>query len=192
MIYKKTDHSRQSIRIPGFDYSQAGQYFITICTKDRQNFLGNIRNGKMYLSKIGNIVNKCWLQITKHYPNTELDEYIIMPNHLHGIIEIPVGVENFQPLQFNKINHFQKIIPRSIGCIIRGFKIGVTKLCKANNPNNQIWQRNYYEHIISDDDSLENIHYYIRENVREWKNDIENITGQQKQRKFDKKRKPMF
>ncbi|GAB5047449.1 hypothetical protein TdN_18410 [Thermodesulfovibrio sp. TK110] len=87
----------------------------------------------MVLNDTGQIAQKCWLEIPDHYPNMILDEFVIMPNHIHGIIFINnkktnVGVQNFEPLQ----NRYQKIIPKSIGSIIRGFKIGVTKLFRQN------------------------------------------------------------
>ncbi len=138
--------NRKSIRLKGYDYSQAGLYFITICCDDRKCLFGKISDGKMIFNETGNVANECWLQIPKHFPNAILHEYIIMPNHVHGIIElipeILVGIQDNEPRTQNiewaqniervqnvepRQNEFQKIIPHSIGSIIRGFKIGVTK-----------------------------------------------------------------
>jgi REP element-mobilizing transposase RayT len=166
-------NNRRSIRIPGYDYSQKGYYFITVCTKNRKESLGRIVKSSTRLTKIGRGVKRSWLAIPNHYPSVCLSEYVIMPNHVHGVIQIindSVGVQNFEPLQ----NEFQKIIPRSLGCIIRGFKIGVTKWCR-NNKISFYWQRNYYEHVIQDDEALENICFYIKNNPSEWENDIENL-----------------
>jgi len=162
---------RKNLRLPGYDYSLPNYYFVTICTKNRECVLGRIVNYKIQLSEIGKIARKCWLDITKHYLNVYLDEWIIMPNHIHGIIEIvddnlvtPHGVEvqNFESLR----NKYQKIIPRSLGCIIRGFKIGVTKLSKQKNIKFK-WQRNYYEHIIRN---------YIVGNPYNWQKDRNNLS----------------
>lgn len=134
--YNPNIHHRKSIRLRGYDYSNTGLYFITICTADRKCLFGKIvpvgadniqpQRQEMILDDAGKIVNCCWLLIPEHFPDVFLHEHIVMPNHIHGIIELtksPVGVENFQPRR----NEYQKIIPHSIGSIVRGFKIGVTK-----------------------------------------------------------------
>jgi putative transposase len=161
---------------------------------------GEIIDGKMILNDAGKIANKCWLEIPEHFPNVVLHEHIIMPNHVHGIIELiksgsnnvsgtPVGVENFQPLQSQyesestvgvqnfeplqspKRNEFQKIIPNSIGSIVKGFKIGVTKWFRNITDNKNLWQRNYYEHIIRNEISYLRISEYIISNTKNWKDD---------------------
>ena len=198
--YNPNIHHRHSIRLKGYDYSQAGLYFITICIKNRECLFGEIVDGKMILNDSGKIAGECWLEIPKHFPNTVLHEHIVMPNHVHGIIELikigspnvgVVGVENFQPQR----NEFQKIIPHSIGSIVRGFKTGVTKWFRNNSvgvqnfeplqPLNdslssngvqnfdpqQIWQRNYYEHIIKNEQSYQHIANYIIRNPENWKKD---------------------
>ncbi len=108
---------RDSIRMRGFDYSKPAHYFITVCTHNRECIFGSIKNGKMTLSELGAAANECWLEITKHFPRTELHEYVIMPNHVHGIIQIIdnpdqtiekpniVGAKNFSPLHFGEINN---------------------------------------------------------------------------------------
>jgi putative transposase len=190
MNYIPQIHHRRSIRLKGYDYSQEGMYFVTICTQDRECLFGKIVGLKTILNNTGKIADECWLQIPEHFPNVILHEHIIMPNHVHGIIELAdksvgvenVGVENFQPLQIR--NEFQKIIPCSIGSIIRGYKIGVTKWFR-NNVGTQhylpqrenfqpqhIWQRNYYEHIIRDDQSYRTISDYIINNPSRWNEDI--------------------
>jgi REP element-mobilizing transposase RayT len=140
MSYNPNIHHRKSIRLQGYDYSQAGLYFITICAQDRKCLFGKIENDEMILNDAGLIANECWLEIPKHFPNAVLHEHIIMPNHVHGIVELiqndvaNVGAENtraenFLPLQ----NEFRKMIPRSIGSIVKGFKIGVTKWFRNSN-----------------------------------------------------------
>ncbi|MEK7369016.1 MAG: transposase [Planctomycetota bacterium] len=168
-------YHRRSIRLKGYDYSQAGAYFITICVKDRKYLLGEVVNGEIILSCIGKIVEKCWVEIPKHFPHVQLDQYVIMPNHIHGIIEILgncVGVENFQPLQ--RTNRYQKVIPKSLGSFVRGFKVGVAKWCRQNQYKHFVWQRNYYEHIIRSEDELNSIREYILSNPLQWQFDREN------------------
>jgi putative transposase len=163
-------HNRQSTRLKGYDYSKAGLYFITICIKERNCIFGKIVDEVMILSDAGEIANEYWLVIPKHFPNAKLHEYVIMPNHIHGIIELTyVGVQNFEPLQ--KKNEFRKIIPLSIGSIIRGYKIGVTKWFRTNGIIHGVWQRNFYEHIIRNEGYYNTIAHYILNNPKKWKED---------------------
>jgi len=175
--YNPKIHHRKSIRLKGFDYSKAGLYFISICCQDRICRFGKIENGKMILNVEGNIANQCWLEIPKHYPNAILHEQIVMPNHIHGIIELAdvVGVQNFEPQHQNfepqQENKFQKIIPRSIGSIIRGYKIGVTKWYRSNTDIENVWQRNFYENIIRNEHAYQKISEYIINNPAKWNDD---------------------
>ncbi len=195
MSYNPNIHKRRSIRLRGYDYSQAGLYFITICCGDRICRFGYVENDKMILNDAGKIADECWLGIPQHFPNAILHEHVVMPNHVHGIIELTnativgaenVGAENVLPQQQNdeiKRNEFQKMIPRSIGSIVKGFKIGVTKWFRKNNtggvnvgaenflPLQQIWQRNYYEHIIRNEQSYQTISNYIVNNPAKWNDD---------------------
>jgi len=179
MTYNPNIHHRRSIRLKGYDYSQAGLYFVTICVQDRECLFGKIENEKMILNDAGKIANECWLEIPNHFPNAVLYEHIVMPNHVHGIVELTqnniavvvVGVENFQPLQQRQQHEFQKMIPRSIGSIVKGFKIGVTKWFRNNTDIGKIWQRNYHEHIIRDEQSYKRISEYIINNPKNWKED---------------------
>jgi putative transposase len=192
MSYNPDIHHRKSIRLKGYDYSQAGLYFITMCVQNRKCLFGKIVNDEMILNDAGKIADECWLKIPKHFPNSVLHEHIIMPNHVHGIVELTqndvanVGAENFLPLQppnespaknESPRNEFQKMIPRSIGSAVKGFKIGVTKWFR-NNPAGeedflapQVWQRNYHEHIIRNEQSYQRISEYIINNPKNWKDD---------------------
>jgi len=167
--------------LPEVNYSLPGYYFVTICVKDRNFLFGHVKDGIMQLNELGITARQCWLDIPKHFPNIIVDEFIIMPNHIHGILhifDVPiVGVQNFEPLHNdrNGFNQYQHIIPKSLGSIIRGFKIGVTKWWRNNGYDGCLWQRNYYEHIIRNDKSLEQIRQYIKENPWNWDNDVENI-----------------
>jgi len=171
MQYNHNIHHRRSIRLKHYDYRQAGLYFITLCTQNRQCLFGHITHQKMILNTAGNSAQQCWQNIPLHYPQVRLHEYIIMPNHIHGIIETTVGAENFPPL------------PRPLGQIIRGYKIGVTKWFQKNknHPIGQsIWQRNYWEHIIRDAGEQKHITDYIINNPTKWEQDKLFIQSQSK------------
>jgi REP element-mobilizing transposase RayT len=217
-------HHRRSIRLKGYDYSKAGLYFITIVTQDMACLFGDIKNGKMILNDGGRIAHKSWMEIPDHFPNTKLDEFVIMPNHVHGIIQIiennmgnmdsgMVGAKNFSPQQSQQfpqekissskrdgeniagtkdISPHPENIPspqlqknrdkknfspkfkspsKTIGSILRGFKIGVTKWFRQNRPGFAVWQRDYWDHIIRNEIELNRIRQYIINNPLKWNDD---------------------
>jgi len=191
------DQGRRSIRLKGYDYTQPGAYFITICTANRGCLFGEVVKGNMQLNPLGNIARQCWLAIPDHFPHTALDEFIIMPNHVHGIVWIvekpdddnvgaknnvganvyspPVGAKNFSPLQSpQQFNDQPRGTSKTIGSIVRGFKIGVTKWARKHTDIHTVWQRNYYEHIIRNDEELYRIREYIINNPTQWAMDREN------------------
>jgi len=103
MKYNPDIHHRRSIRLQGYDYSSPGAYFVTMCTHNRECLFGEIANGKMRLNELGKIASQCWLAIPDHFPHARLGAFVIMPNHVHGIIWIVdniVGAKNFSPLQY--------------------------------------------------------------------------------------------
>lgn len=178
-----TYSQRKSIRLKGYDYSQEGLYFVTICTQGHICLFGEIYQHEMILNEVGKMVEKCWLDISYYFPDIALHDYVIMPNHIHGILEIIVGTNNNSS---EKIGIFESP-KRTIGSVIRGFKNGVIKRLKetglleqilANNysplqqiKRNSIWQRNYYEHIIRNENSCNKITDYINLNPSNWKKD---------------------
>jgi REP element-mobilizing transposase RayT len=184
MSYNPNIHHRRSIRLKEYDYSQEGLYFITICCQDKICRFGKIENGGMILNDLGEIAQQCWLEIPQHFPHAMLHEYVIMPNHIHGIIELAqVGAKNFSPPSISspsissescdndnlRAKNFSPLphgTSRTIGSIIRGFKIGITKQLGFS-----IWQRNYYEHIIRNEQSHQNISNYIVHNPEKWQDD---------------------
>ena len=187
--YNPNKHQRRSIRLKGYDYSQPGLYFITICCQDRACLFGRVVNDEMELNDAGKIAEQYWLDIPKHFPNVVLHEYVVMPNHVHGIIEIAetdgmdiggadiVGAKNFSPLRHTP--HQPQPSPpqrprgtsKTIGSMVRGFKIGVTKWMRNNTNVHDVWQRNYYEHIIRDEQSYHRIAEYIKNNPANWQDD---------------------
>ena len=161
-------NNRKSIRIPNFDYSSPGSYFITICTHQMHEIFGKIVDEKMIMNEMGETAKKYWIDIPIHYPHMELDEFVIMPNHVHGIINIIDDITVWSQDPVTRINRFQQIIPRSICTAIRGYKLGVTKWARNNTSHYTVWQRNYFEHIINNDDELDRIRDYIQYNPLNW------------------------
>jgi putative transposase len=173
--------NRKSVRLKDYDYSQPGEYFITICTHNHECTLGEIINGEMHLNEIGKIIEEEWLRTEIIRPDVQLDEYVILlhalrvaviglrlPNHVHGIIilnegrgtfksDIPVGANCHSP-------------SNTIGAIVRGLKSTTTKRINEirGTPGIQFWQRNYYEHIIRNDRELDIIRDYIFNNIVNW------------------------
>jgi REP element-mobilizing transposase RayT len=164
---------------------------VTLCVHNREFVFGKINAGKMVLNVAGNYAKKCWKDIPEHYPLVQLDEYVIMPNHVHGILilrDFPVGANNHSPEcmdQPGANNHSPLRKPpnricgtsKTIGSVVRGFKIGVTKWFRDKSPDAMVWQRNYYEHICHDEYELIRIRQYIRDNPRNWGSDEENMAG---------------
>ena len=151
----------------GYD---GGTYFVTICTHGREHYFGEIamnENGepKMNLSKIGNIANECWRSIPQHFPHVQVPLWIVMPNHIHGILIInpPIETQNFASLQSNKFGPQSK----NLASVIRGFKIGVTKYARENNIP-FAWQTRFYDRIVRNTDELNRIAEYIENNVAKW------------------------
>jgi len=172
--------NRRSIRLQGYDYSGEGLYFVTICVQDMKCLFGKVVDGEVILNDAGKIAKQCWLDIPTHFPHVTIHEFIIMPNHIHGILEITqsVGVNNHSPDK-DDIPSF-KSPSKTIGSVIRGFKIGITKWFRNNQrtnnysslkPTKSIWQRNYYEHIIRNNTSYMNIAKYIQSNPENWVTD---------------------
>jgi REP element-mobilizing transposase RayT len=186
-------HHRRSIRLQGYDYSQAGGYFVTIVTWRREFLFGDIVNGEMKLNKVGKIVEWEWLELSKRLQYVELGAHVVMPNHFHGIVFIHESVgatrqgqirsrpdpEALQTIAREGIDGSplpQGPKPASLGAIISQFKSRVTKrIWKFPEfKNTPIWQRNYYEHILRDETDLRNKTEYIEANPLLWDQDDEN------------------
>ncbi len=167
-------HHRHSMRLQGFDYTQEGAYFVTACLQDRACLFGDISDGKMILNDAGLMAEKCWNEIPAHFPHIELDEFVVMPNHIHGIIVLHDG--RGTACRAPTAERFGKPVAGSLSTVIRSFKSAVTKCFNEsrNVSGHRIWQRNYYEHIIRDDASLNLIRQYIIENPSRWAEDEEN------------------
>ncbi len=182
MSYNPDKHHRRSIRLKGFDYSSAGAYFVTICTQNKECFFGDIADGKMNRNDAGNMIDKWWNELKERFVGIELDEYVIMPNHFHGIIIVGatlVVAQNENGMKMKRAG--TRPAPtreKSIGNIIGAFKsittdeyINGVKQNGWRSFNSKLWQRNYYEHIIRNEDSLNSIRGYINNNPAEWDSD---------------------
>jgi putative transposase len=183
-------HHRRSIRLKEYDYSQPRAYFVTICTRERECLFDHVVNGEMQLNDAGEITRRCFKDIPVHFPFVELDAFVVMPNHVHGVIMIQGrgeasvvpqttcavktqcrrGERSFAPTTTTT----PKSPSRTIGSIVRGFKIGVTKWFRANTNVHSVWQRGYYEHVVRDEDELEAIREYIQGNPARWDEDDNN------------------
>ena len=169
------ERQRRSIRLPNYGYAQAGAYFITVCTHRRTPLFGEIRDDQLRRNEAGQMVWECWKAIPEHYPHAKTDAFIVMPNNVHGIIVITdthVGANNYSPLQ--SVEQQFRSPSRTLGSIVRGFKIGVTKWFRANTDISAVWQRNYYEHVIRNETALHDIRHYIILNPAKWADDPEN------------------
>ena len=193
-------HNRKSIRLKEYDYSFPGWYYVTICAHGKNNLFGKIKNGNVTLNNIGKIVEEEWTKTKEIRKNVDLDYYIIMPNHLHGIIILngrgelnsPKGngerssqiKENVGATRWVARDKEEKaiqriaptketLIPNSLGSIIGQFKSTVTKRLRklSGDPKLIVWQRNYYEHIIRNELDLYNIRQYILNNPLKWELD---------------------
>ena len=209
---KRKSNDRQSVRLKGYDYSGHGTYYVTICSVNRECLFGDVVGNKMVENKFGGVVRKCWDEIPRHFRGVELDAFTVMPNHVHGIINIvgathasplpterailagcvsplpaerailagcasPLPTERAIPTGCSSPLHTQPRgpIPRSIGAIVGSFKSAVTKRINEmrQTPGAVVWQRNYYEHIVRDEKSLNRIREYIGNNMLQWESDRE-------------------
>lgn len=183
MAYNPAIHHRRSIRLKGYNYSQAGLYFITLCTQNRVHFFGNITNGTMNLNHAGVMIEKWYYELENKYPDKRCHQMVVMPNHFHCIIE-NISMSNdenahderAQPQPHYGINN--KKTNATIGNAMDWFKTMTTneyirgvKQLGWQRFNGKLWQCNYYEHIIRDEKAYINISEYIKNNPAKWEID---------------------
>ena len=157
----------ETTRLQRWDYSSSGWYFVTICTKDHSPILGKIMNGKMHLSPVGKIVAEEWIRSETLRPNLSLDQWVVMPNHIHGILVIE-GIKTSQ----RDVSTTPFTLERnSLGSIINQFKGKCTKRIRKSESPDFAWQPRYFDHIIRNVDSLQKIRHYIQENPLKWEMD---------------------
>lgn len=171
MPYKK----HKQYRLPGHDYSQAGAYFLTICTQDRQHYFGHITDGVVHLSAAGIIARDNILIIPDQFENVILDEWVIMPNHVHLILminrrDVIIHVPTEIPNKSGIPNNPMELPQDTIGKMIRWFKGRVSFQCRQSGMA-FAWQSRFHDHIIRNNHSLENIRRYIQNNPLKWDED---------------------
>ncbi len=163
-------NSRHSIRLKDYDYSTSGMYFVTICTHQRECFLGEVKEDSVQASQHGQVVEQVWNGLSNHYLNLELDAFIVMPNHIHGIIVLtdsvgaglsPAHIKTSSVTLAKVVNSLKSFSTRQINVL-------------RETPAAPVWQRNYYEHIIRNEQSLNAIREYILFNPARWASDENN------------------
>ncbi|WP_099092378.1 transposase [Dehalogenimonas formicexedens] len=161
-------HHRRSIRLEGYDYYQPGAYFVTFCTNNRTSLFGDVVAGKMYLNELGSIVRDVIDALPSHYPSVEIGSCVVMPNHVHAIVIINQTADNRNTIQLSEVVRFAKSFSAN-----RCNK-------KLGNRGTPVWQRNYFEHIIRDEQDLNTIYDYIETNPVGWADDEENPRTERK------------
>jgi len=178
--------NRQSIRLQGYDYSRVGAYYITICARDRQGLFGDIVDRHMQLSQAGLIICSVWDDLPRFYDGIELDAFVVMPNHVHGVVVIHQPVETIH----DSPSHAVPVVQRRrmlLAKLIGRFKMVSAKQINTlrGSSGQPLWQRNYYEHVIRDDGSLNRIRQYISDNPAQWEFDHENPVAFGSERRGD-------
>jgi REP element-mobilizing transposase RayT len=202
MTFNPEIHHRHSIRLPNYDYSRPGYYFVTMCAHEKECSFGDIKNNNIVLNNVGKMVEKKWYDLPVHFPGIELDRMVIMPNHLHGIIIItdcrrgntnhplilvdmiglsprdgvfpplPIAITKTGPDQGAMTAPLQR--GKTLGQMVAWFKYESTKEINrivTDNPEMKIWQRNYFDRIIRNDEELNRIRNYIVTNPGTWEKD---------------------
>jgi putative transposase len=173
-MIQSTNPRRKSIRLEGYDYSKPGGYFVTICTRSKEDFFGEIKNEVFLPNRLGKIVQESWIWLEKRYAYIELDAWVLMPNHLHGIIlihgdhatdETCRGGARAAPPKPHK--------GKPLGQLVGAFKTKSTKQINQlqGTPGKSLWQRGYYDRIIRNEQELDRIRCYIQENPLKWELD---------------------
>lgn len=174
-----------SIRLKGWDYSSPGIYSVTICTQNKICWFGDVVDGEMVYSDMGQIARDCWLKISDHFENTQLGVFEIMPNHVHGLVKIVGGDEKcgdvddgcrdvaLQRLYDGPHPNMSKISPKpgSLSTIIRSYKSVVSRICHKMGFGEFAWQPRFYETIVRNEEHLRSVEQYIKNNPRKWSED---------------------
>ena len=164
----KSRYRIEPARLPSWDYASPGLYFVTICTKNNEEFFGEIVSEEMFLSDAGRIVSEEWMNTEIIRSNIRLDEWIVMPNHIHGIIVI---MERMKRVETPRRGVFTKWKPGTLGAIINQFKSISTKRIRCSETTAFAWQPRFYDHIIRNEKSLSRIRTYIQNNPMKWEHD---------------------
>jgi len=179
--YDPQKHHRRSIRLKGYDYTQPGAYFVTICTWQRACSFGEVVQGEMRLNKQGQIANREWMRLERRFSTADFSAFVVMPNHMHGIVVMHAdgrGAGENHPDHGGGRHPLRpyegpRVIPGSLAAIVRAYKASVTWRIHAmrGDEGSPVWQRNYYEHIVRDDEEYRRIIEYIQTNPLRWEAD---------------------
>jgi putative transposase len=165
---------RKHLRLINWDYSKEGVYCVTICCHDNQKLFGSICNGQITLSAIGEISSQYWSEIPLHFPHVKLDEFVVMPNHIHGLIILDyslIGSRHGVTLQ----SKFSRPTKNSVSVIVNQYKSSVKRWCNKNGHCDFQWQSRFYDQIIKNEIAIDNIREYIQNNPRNWTEDDLNL-----------------
>ena len=174
---------RRSPRKAGFDYTTPGAYFVTICSHNRRHIFGHIASNQMVLSSVGQIAQDRWAALPDHHPQVKLDQFVIMPNHVHGIIWLHIEPDTnlsirTAPVQSVATVSTEKaeVAPGSLGAVVRSYKASVTRIVnqQESGERTKIWQGRYHDSIIRTERALHAIRRYIVENPCRWMLDRHN------------------
>jgi putative transposase len=169
-------YNRRSVRLVGYDYSSPGAYFVTVVTHKHLCKFGRIISGKMEINALGKIIQDCWVKLPDHFPDIEIEPFVVMPNHIHGIISIyEKDCSRGTIYRAPTPEKFAQPVVGSIPTIIRTYKAAVSRNAKRELGLIHIWQRNYYEHIIRNPSELASIAEYILSNPDHWTGAPEHI-----------------
>jgi putative transposase len=188
--YNPDIHHRQSIRLKHYDYSQHGAYFVTICVQDKQEMFGTIDDGVMRLNKHGEIAQQVWESLPTRFPGTDIDYFVVMPNHFHGIIVRIDEIGDIHHMKNAEEQHISSLTRgtlqmyanapqrwQSLGEIVRTFKAATCRNIHKEGCTEFVWQRNYYESIVRNDEHLHTLRNYIVNNPNTWHKDTLNPTS---------------
>jgi putative transposase len=174
MSVQSNERHRRSLRLKRYDYSQPGAYFLTICAYDRECLFGEVENGLMRLNEFGEVVVSEWMKSAEVRLEIECGEFVVMPNHFHGIVHI-VGAYGNTPMSRDKQQRAYCHTPlrspsHNVGAMVRGFKGAASRRINVirNTPGSPVWQRNYYEHVIRNDADYNRIAEYVANNPQRW------------------------
>jgi REP element-mobilizing transposase RayT len=182
MTFDPKTHHRRSIRLQGYDYSRPGAYFVTICTQNRECLFGQVVDGTMRLNGTGWMIQTVWDELPQFYPGVDIDAFVVMPNHIHGIIVLIVGAgpcacpdkkRQGQPQGVAPTMSLPDVVHRFKSLTTTRYRQGVTGHGWRPFPG-KLWQRNYHEHIIRNEDDLNRIRQYIINNPARWAEDENN------------------
>jgi len=175
----KSKYRIESARLRSWDYASSGWYYVTVCTKQLKPYFGKIDHAVSIMSNLGQAAYQYWSDIPQHHNNTEIDEFVVMPNHIHGIIVIAetldIDTSHVETLHATSLPSSSRssISPRkgSLGVIIRSLKSAVTRWARMNGYPNYAWQPRFFDHIIRNEDALSRIRIYIQNNPQKWEID---------------------